>query len=29
VQRGMKVGAEWRADLRELSPEEWNRLFGA
>lgn len=29
VQRGMKVGAEWRADLRDLSAEEWNKLFGA
>ena len=28
VQRGMKVGAEWRSELRDLSPEEWNRLFG-
>ena len=29
VQRGMKVGAEWRSELSDLSPEEWNRLFGA
>ena len=29
VQRGMKVGAEWREDLRSLSEEEWNKLFGA
>ncbi|MEC7438502.1 MAG: glutathione binding-like protein, partial [Pseudomonadota bacterium] len=29
VQRGMKVGSEWRADLRDLSAEEWNKLFGA
>ena len=29
VQRGMKVGAEWREDLRLLSDEEWNKLFGA
>ena len=29
VQRGMKVGSEWREDLRSLSDEEWNRLFGA
>ena len=29
VQRGMKVGSEWRADLRDLSVEEWNKLFGA
>jgi GST-like protein len=28
VQRGMKVGAEWRSELRGLSPEEWSRLFG-
>ncbi len=28
VQRGMKVGAEWREDLRGLSAEEWNKLFG-
>ena len=28
VQRGMKVGAEWREDLRGLSQEEWNKLFG-
>ena len=29
VQRGMKVGAEWREDLRELSAGEWEKLFGA
>ena len=29
VQRGMKVGSEWREDLRSLSNEEWNKLFGA
>ena len=29
VQRGMKVGAEWREDLRSLSDEEWKKLFGA
>ena len=29
VQRGMKVGSEWRGDLRSLSNEEWNKLFGA
>jgi len=29
VQRGMKVGAEWREDLRRLSDEEWKKLFGA
>ena len=29
VQRGMKVGSEWREDLRSLSDEEWNKLFGA
>ncbi|MGC6452506.1 MAG: glutathione S-transferase N-terminal domain-containing protein [Candidatus Puniceispirillaceae bacterium] len=29
VQRGMKVGAEWREDLRDLSEEEWKKLFGA
>ena len=28
VQRGMKVGAEWREDLRSLSDEEWKKLFG-
>jgi len=29
VERGMKVGAEWREDLRDLSEEEWKKLFGA
>lgn len=29
VQRGMKVGSEWREDLRSLSDEEWKKLFGA
>ena len=29
VERGMKVGAEWREDLRDLSAEEWKKLFGA
>ena len=29
VQRGMKVGAEWRQDLRSLCDEEWKKLFGA
>ena len=29
VARGMQVGAEFNADLRELSPAEWKRLFGA
>jgi len=29
VQRGMTVGAEWSQDLREISPEEWKKLFGA
>ena len=26
---GMKVGAEWREDLRNLSAEEFSKLFGA
>ena len=29
VQRGMKIGSEWREDLCSLSDEEWNKLFGA
>ena len=29
VATGMQVGAEFNADLRELSPAEWKRLFGA
>ena len=29
VAKGMQAGAEFNADLRELSPEEWKRLFGA
>jgi len=29
VECGMKVGAERREDLRDLSPEEWKKLFGA
>ena len=29
VAKGMQAGAEFSADLRELSPEEWKRLFGA
>ena len=29
VATGMQAGAEYNADLRELSPEEWKRLFGA
>lgn len=29
VQRGMKVGSEWREDLRSLSDDEWKKLFGA
>ena len=29
VAKGMQVGAEFNADLRELSPAEWKRLFGA
>lgn len=29
VAEGMQAGAEFNADLRELSPEEWKRLFGA
>ena len=29
VERGMRVGAEWREDLRDLSEEEWKKLFGA
>ena len=29
VAKGMQAGAEVNADLRELSPEEWKRLFGA
>ena len=29
VMRGMKVGSEWREDLRSLSDEEWKKLFGA
>jgi GST-like protein len=29
VVRGMKVGAEWRDDLRDLSEDEWKKLFGA
>ena len=29
VERGMRVGAEWREDLRDLSKEEWKKLFGA
>ena len=24
----MKVGAEWREDLKALSPDEWKKLFG-
>lgn len=28
VIRGMKVGAEWREDLRNLSEDEWKKLFG-
>ena len=28
VQRGMSVGSEWSQDLRDLSPEEWKKLFG-
>jgi hypothetical protein len=29
VAKGMQAGSEFNADLRELSPEEWKRLFGA
>ena len=29
VAKGMQVGAEFNADLRELSPAQWKRLFGA
>ena len=29
VECGMRVGAEWREDLRDLSEEEWKKLFGA
>ena len=29
VQRGLMVGAEWREELRDLSPEDWKKLFGA
>ena len=29
VAKGMQAGAEFNADLRELSLEEWKRLFGA
>jgi len=29
VAKGMQAGAEFNADLRELSPEQWKRLFGA
>ena len=29
VAKGMQAGAEFNADLRELSSDEWKRLFGA
>ena len=29
VAKGMQAGSEFNADLRELSPAEWKRLFGA
>ena len=29
VQRGLMVGSEWREELRDLSPEDWKKLFGA
>ena len=28
VMAGMKVGAEWREDLKDLSEEQWKQLFG-
>ncbi len=28
VIRGMKVGAEWREDLKDLSKNDWIKLFG-
>jgi len=28
VQKGMAVGAEWREDLKQLSAQEFSRLFG-
>ena len=29
VQRGIKVGADWREDLRDIKDGEWEKLFGA
>ncbi|NCF49483.1 MAG: glutathione S-transferase [Bacteroidetes bacterium] len=29
VQRGMQAGAEFNKDLRDLTPDQWKRLFGA
>ena len=28
VQRGMKVGAEWREDLSKLTGDDWDKMFG-
>ena len=28
VVAGMKVGAEWREDLKTLNPEDFSKLFG-
>jgi hypothetical protein len=28
VMKGMKVGSETREDLKDLSEEEWKKLFG-
>lgn len=28
VEKGMKAGAEWREDLKNLSSDEWQKLFG-
>ena len=28
VEKAMKVGAEWREDLKALGPDEWKKLFG-
>ena len=28
VQRGMKVGAEWREDLSQLTGDDWDKMFG-
>ena len=28
VEKAMKLGADWREDLKALSPDEWKKLFG-